>query len=695
MRLVRGNQLSAWIVLAVIPCAAIAQETNSTSPAARELAVTQKLTELGQKLPMVVDHFDAARAQACSELCRTLDLNTGTLLYSQMQRPEEWLERLQILTRTKAQVDKDLQRVLDLRFGLADRATQPTGRTALRAFLRISTDLIELSGRLNFHLRDGVIFASMAAAPQAELRRKLIDQLDTDRSPIGAAMMAPLLTDPPKDAANRALPAPADLKKKILLMIGQRGGPDVLPLVVRFLKANDVSPDLAVLAADAVIRAGLPQNDLEPAPAQGGESAESPTKPPVTAGELSKTLSGLDAAKLSPSLTKHRATLIDWLGRRDATGISNSGYWNGVCTIQPGDWLLMRNSSPYNLFTDLSPGLFTHVGIATTTKDKDGRQHMVIVDLNERDTVIRAKNIETVLPRSLYYAVLRHQDEPVAKKMSEVAASLIGNPMKFDLTFETAKAVALQGKPLAGTKIETYCAGLLMLAAQETGLPRTEFFPVSEETAPGKTAENMDRIGLRVGADFLSPTGPLFARRMKLIHLSEPMFDPRREIEQRIYDHFAQQLAIAPIEPKNTLYQSLRQQLAEASKTNPFLAKAIADAAGVDRETDLSRAARAAAVVETLDEVAYDNSSDFDGTLRAMRAGALDDRAKARFSEDDIAWFKELRERHDDLIQKFEKRQLSPRDVNETLIAYYVTRGKQQIDKYFFPSAVAPTPTPK
>lgn len=688
MRSVRcGSCVLSLIVAAAIPQILPAQEATAPAPAASETALAQKLDELSRKLPLVVDQFDAARAQTCADLCHSVDTSAGTLLYSQMQRPDEWLERLQHLTRAKAQIDGQLQRILDLRFGLADRAKQPAGRNALRAFLRIGTDLIELSGRLNFHLRDGVIFASLAAAPQADLRRKLVDQLDADRSPIGAAMMAPLLMDPPKDSQNRALPAPADLKKKILSMIGQRGGSDVQPLIVRFLKSTEAVPELSVLAVDAIIRSGLPQNDLEPV-----EGAESAAKTPITAAELSKSLSALDGSRLPQAMARHRATLIDWLGRRDVQGISTAGYWNGSCTIQPGDWLLMRNSSPYNLFTDLSPGLFTHVGIATTHKDKDGRDHMVIVDLNERDTVIRPKNIETVLPRSLYYAVLRHEDADVAKKMAEVATSLIGNPMKFDLTFETAKAAALRGQPLAGTKIETYCAGLLLLAAQETGLPQTEFFPVAEETAPGKTAENMDRIGLRVGADFISPTGPLFARRMKLIHFSEPMFDPRREIEQRIYDHFAQQLAVAPIEPKSTLYQSLRQQLAEASKSNPFLAKAIADAAGVDRETDLSRAARAAAVVETLDEVAYDNSSDFDGTLRAMRAGPLDDRAKDRFSEEDVAWFKELRERHDDLMQKFAKRQVSPRDVNETLIAYYVARGKREIDKYFFPSATAPAP---
>ena len=61
-----------------------------------------------------------------------------------------------------------------------------------------------------------------------------------------------------------------------------------------------------------------------------------------------------------------------------------------------------------------------HVGIATTAKDKDGRQHMVIVDLNERDTVIRAKNIETVLPDSRW-----NNSAPASPTISSVSAPTI------------------------------------------------------------------------------------------------------------------------------------------------------------------------------------------------------------------------------------------------------------------------------
>jgi hypothetical protein len=279
--------------------------------------------------------------------------------------------------------------------------------------------------------------------------------------------------------------------------------------------------------------------------------------------------------------------------------------------------------------------------------------------------------------------------------MSEVANSLIGNPMKFDLNFDTARVGTYKGKLAKGTKVETYCAGLLLLCAQETDQPGNTFFPVREGPAVGKTAENMKRIGLMLSADFISPTGPLFARRMKLIHFSEPTFNPAREVEQRIYDHFAHGLSNSTIEPKGTLFQSLRQELAEASKGNPFLARAIAEAAGVDKETDLASAARAAAVIETLDSIAYGASGDFESTLRSFRLGTLDDRVKARYGDEQFERFKTLRKTHDELYQKLERRQISPRDATESLITYYIAAGTTQIDKYFFPTSTAPSPASK
>ncbi len=49
----------------------------------------------------------------------------------------------------------------------------------------------------------------------------------------------------------------------------------------------------------------------------------------------------------------------------ESKGLTEETYRLGPFEVQPGDWLLMRNPSPYNLFTDLSPGLFTHVGVVT------------------------------------------------------------------------------------------------------------------------------------------------------------------------------------------------------------------------------------------------------------------------------------------------------------------------------------------
>ncbi len=464
----------------------------------------------------------------------------------------------------------------------------------------------------------------------------------------------------------------------------------MLPLINDFIAAPTTPPDLAVLGADALIRMGLPQP-----PEPTDKKDEAPPTPPVTAKSLGEALAKIATQQLSPAMQQHRETLQGWLKDRAGRGVTASGYWNGSCLIQPGDWILVRNSSPYNLFTDLSPGLFTHVGIAALHTGKDGVQRLVVADLNERETVITPKNIETVLPRSLYYAIMRHEDPEIAKGMAEAAASVVGNPMKFDLNFDTSRVARYKGQPLAGTKIETYCAGILLICAQETPRPRDEFFPVSEAPALGRTAENMKRIGLLIGNDFISPTGPLFARRMKLVHFSEPIFDPRREIEQRVYDHFAAGLANSVIEPKSTLFQSLRQRFADSSKSNPFLANAIAAAAGVDQETDLASAARAAAVVETLDEIAYAASSDFNATMRSFRIDPNDEQAKKRFTAEELERFRKLRETHTDVREKLERRELNPQEVTETLVKHYVAQGKDRIDKAFFPVTPDEAPASK
>src|SRR5262249_30222395 len=137
------------------------------------------------------------------------------------------------------------------------------------------------------------------------------------------------------------------------------------------------------------------------------------------------------------------------------------------------------------------------------------------------------------------YMFLRHPDAAVAKKMAEAAVSIIGNPSEFDLNFRTENVLPLQGKRLAGQKIKTYCAGLLLLCAQETTRPRDDFFPIPERGAGGNARENIAKMGFSIGKDFISPTGAVFPSGLTIVGRRAPLYDPVREIEEAIFDHFS------------------------------------------------------------------------------------------------------------------------------------------------------------
>src|SRR3569833_3258014 len=104
------------------------------------------------------------------------------------------------------------------------------------------------------------------------------------------------------------------------------------------------------------------------------------------------------------------------------------------------------------------------------------------------------------------------------------------------------------------------------------------------------------------GDEFISPTGALFSGKLQLIGRREPMYDPAREIEEAMFNRFADQLIATELVPTPDLFDSLRLKDAEAAKHSTLLAQALAKSAGVSAEMDLVAAAKAAAVVETLDE---------------------------------------------------------------------------------------------
>ncbi|HVW36135.1 MAG TPA: hypothetical protein VHB99_02480, partial [Pirellulales bacterium] len=463
-----------------------------------------------------------------------------------------------------------------------------------------------------------------------------------------------------------------------------RVAPDaaLLPQLADALDDGRLSPDMTIAVAETIRRIGLPQ---EPRPGTTDENE----MPPITPRELYDHVSRVPEARISAAWRGRRRELLAWLGKIAREGITEGRYRIGSFEVQPGDWLLMRNPSPYNLFTDLSPGLFTHVGVVALERGSDGIQRMVLVDLPERGSTIPATNVETYVMRTLHYCFLRHPDPKVAAAMGQAAAEVIGNESQFDLNFRTDRVAALAEGSLKGKKVHTYCAGLLLLCALKSEAPRAEFFPIAEFPAGGRTTANLAQLGLSIGDNFISPTGAIFSQKLQLVGRREPMYDPRREVEEAIFDHFAQLLATQTLAPAPNLFQALRLKMAEAAKDNPLLAQALAKAAQVNAETDLVSAAKAAAVVETLDEIAYSCSGDCLDARDSLRAGPLEAMSAAGYDAQDIAAAKAYRKRHADLYDKLRQNSITPRRLRIGLVDYYIALGKNELERRFFRQAEA------
>jgi len=664
------------LLLAFCLLATAGGELHATEPAARD-ALRQALDELARARPLRPEECTPQRTEALRTAVSRVEQAAGELLdASQRADHGELLKSLERLLVAHRVAEEWLDQLFDLRRKFAVQGTDDAGRERIRQYLRETSHLIDLSGRLRYLLFDALSAAWAKMADQAESSQSFLDLLSEHRSAIGAIVVSQVLT-PARSPAARASPA---VLLRVLRLIGDTGQMDLMPELSQFLRAGKATPELAIEAGEVIRRIGLPQ---DPRPGQESDVA----LPAITAKDLHAILTALPDSQLTGELASRRAALLDWLDVRIKIGLEERSYSLGRFAVQPGDFLLMRNPSPYNLFTDLSPGLFTHVGVVTLEQGSDGIRRMVIVDLPEQGRSMSAANVDAYLQRTLHYIFLRHPDPAVGRRMGQIAASVIGNETEFDLNFRTDRVLALRGQSLAGRKIHTYCAGLLLLCAQETGLPRSEFFPVSESTAGGHTAANLKLLGLSFGQDFVSPTGALFSPRLEIVGRREPMYDPGRQIEETVFDYFATSLAERVLVPTPDAIQTLRMKIAEAAKLNPLLAGALAKAAGLNAEVDLVAAARAAAVIETLDDVAYAASGDFVDARDAIRAGPLDQLKDQGYGSEDIAWFGELRGRHADLHQRWNERQISPRELRQALVDYYVRQGRAGIDQRFFGAA--------
>jgi hypothetical protein len=578
------------------------------------------------------------------------------------------------LLAAKARVDRLLDDVIEVRrqFSMLPAGAQ---HEAIRGYLRTTSRLIDLSGRSRYLHVDALSFAVPKLMARPADFTRLLDVLIAERSSAGATVVVQHVMPPP-GAPARAPPAAA-VVKKLLELIRVTGERSLLPAVVAFLELRGALPaELAVEAAETIRAVGLPQD-----PRPGSDE----TLPPfVTAARLDEALARIESAKLTGDLVGRHAALRAWLAVCRNEGLTEDSYRLGAYDVQPGDWLLMRNPSPYNQFTSLSPGLFTHVGVATRERGTDGISRMVIVDLPERGSNIPATNVEVYVERTLHYCFLRHPDAEVAAAMAAAARDVIGNESQFDLNFLTSRVLELKGKPLAGRKIHTYCAGLLLVCALQTSVERDELFPIADGPAGGLTSENLAKLGLSIGQDFISPTGAMFAPKLEVVGRREAMFDPKRQVEEAIFDHFAYLLATRPLVPSPDWFQTLRLKLAEASKHNSLLAQALAKAAKVSADTDLVSAAKAAAVVETLDEIAFGASADFMDARDMLRSGSERDLIAEGADAEELADVRQFRRRHAALYDRWRKGQVSPRQFRIELVDYYVHWGKAELERRFF-----------
>ncbi len=661
------------------------ESPSDASPRIAETAAAQldeAIDDLRRALPQTSLEFVPDTAAKVSEAAAAV-MEAAVIVsrFDDGVAPEQLLIHASTLVRANRRIEAMFESAISLRTGFAELPEGSQRRDAAREFLAVSAVMTDLAGRFRYALfdPDALDYIEWELVESPALYRQLLDLFIETECTVGATIAAGSLVYPlEKTADNDEVAIAAETKSHILQVIAATGAHNVLDQLAEFLNSDTITPSLVIDTAETIRLLGLPQT---PRPNQD------PTlpRPAILPRDLQATLREMHTAALNAAEYHRRSSLLTWLNTRIETGLEEATYHLGQYDVHPGDWLLMRNPSPYNLFTDLSPGLYTHVGVVALEEGTDGVRRMVVVDLPERGTHMPATNVDLFVQRTLDYLFLRAKDQTIADTMGDVAATVIGNPIQFDLTFRTENIVRLRGKPLTDQKITGYCAGLLLLCAQETDEPREAFFPIPEYPAGGRLLENIGTLGLSVGDDFVSPTGALFSTRLDVVGRSEPMYDPRREVEQVVYDYFASSLETRTLTPSSDLYQSLRLKVAQMSSANSLLSKALAQAAGVGSETDLVTAARAAAVVETLDEIAYGVSGEFLEARDAVQFSGAD-ASQDNTSQNNISVERRtlLQKRHADLMRLWKAEELSPRQLRIELVEYYIQRGQQQIDDRFF-----------
>ena len=576
-------------------------------------------------------------------------------------------------------IDQVLNQTLDELYAQRANFRQPEKMSdqqlAVRGFLECMTALINLSGRIRYYSVDFFTEAGYELEESPQDYEMLIDSFMEYQNSVGAITSLELIAESVRDSENGTFSD--HIKGKVLQLARITRESQLLPILVEILSEENIDPELVILIVDTIRLIGLPQF-----PRPKSDLALSPAV--VNGKDILEILSNIDLANLSSTDSLRLQQLMDWVTKHNARGEMDEEFHFGRATVREGDWLLMKNPSPYNRFTDLYPGLFTHAGVITTEIAEDGKRRFVVVDLPEIGNTIPATPVEKFVERTLDFVILRHHSPGDQKTMGRVAKEIISNESKFDLNFRTSKIESLKGQSLEGKLIDGYCAGLLLLCAQETGKPLQDFFPLREHPAGGNTLRNLAKLDVSMPERFLSPTGPLFSSHFNMVYRCQTMYSPRREIEQAIYDHFAEQMRDEHLTPSLTWYHTLRLNLAQAAETNPTLGRALANAAGVNEKIDLVAAAKLGAVVETLDNIAKKASNNYQNVRRAFRIDALDDIEPGPEGDKIFDQVVARRRRHADLFVRWEAGILTPRELRMALVDYYIDQGCAQLDRRFF-----------
>ena len=100
---------------------------------------------------------------------------------------------------------------------------------------------------------------------------------------------------------------------------------------------------------------------------------------------------------------------------------------------------------------------------------------------------------------------------------------------------------------------------------------------------------------------------------------------------------------------------------------------------------DLVSAAKAAAVVETLDEVSFGASGEFIDARRAiMEGGNLTPEQRRALTPEQRQAVEKYRTRHANLATRWDRGMISPRELRIELVKYYTDLGRRQLDERFF-----------